>query len=64
MKSLDSITKEEFESFEAVRESGAVNMFSPDVRDLAGIDRDTHRAIIQNYDALCSKWSDVRDLSS
>lgn len=59
-KLFESITKEEFEAYEDVRSSGACNMYSSEVRELADIDEATHRAIIRNYGALNEKWPDVR----
>lgn len=51
------ITKEEFESYEQVRESGVTNMF--DVRTverLSGLDRKTIISIIDNYRELAKKY--------
>jgi hypothetical protein len=49
-------TKEEFERFEKVRESGVCNMYSSDVQIYASLSRDTHRAIIRYYDILKEKY--------
>ena len=57
---FEDITKEDFEDYENVRQSGLVNMFSPQARELAGLNRATHLAIIQNYEKLMAKWPDVR----
>lgn len=59
---IDDITKEDFEAYEDVRRSGVTNMMFPAARELAGIDRDTHTAIMEHYRELCAKWPDVRTL--
>jgi hypothetical protein len=56
------VTREDFEAYEEVRQSGVTNMLGTDVEALAGIDRDTHHAILRNYGDLCDKWPEVRDL--
>jgi hypothetical protein len=38
--------------FEEVRQSGAVNMMSPQVRDMCDLSREEHLFVIQNYEAL------------
>jgi len=43
---------EAWKEFEEVRQSGVVNMMSPQVRDLCDITRDEHLFIIENYSAL------------
>ena len=44
------ITKEEFQAYEAVRLSGATNMFDVNmVEQLSGLDRDTISEIMKNY---------------
>ena len=54
-------TKEEFEAFEETRQSGRINMF--DVAHgcmLSGLDRETWRAVMNNYDELNKLYPDVR----
>ena len=58
-----NISKEDFAAYERIRQSGVLNMMSPQVQELADIDRDTHWAIIKHYPALCAKWPDIRDLT-
>ena len=51
------ISKEDFEAYEEVRESGATNMF--DVRtvsSLSGLKRETIFSIMNNYDELSNKY--------
>ena len=51
------VTKDEFERFVSVRDSGAVNTVSPQVQMLAGISKEVHMAILTNYEELSSKYS-------
>ena len=62
-KTLDQITKEEFQDFETVRRSGVVNMYSHEVVRLAGISPEAHVGIIKHYDKLAAKWPDVRKVT-
>ena len=57
---IEDITKEDFEAYEAVRSSGVVNMFSPQVCELAGFSKDVHITIIKHYGDFNKKWPDVR----
>lgn len=58
---INDITEEDFAAYEEIRQLGCCNMLSAAVRDLAGIDKETHTAIIKHYEALCAKWPDVRE---
>jgi len=60
---IDSIDYYDFWNYEMVRASGITNMYSPEVRDAIGIDRDTHFSIMHHYSALCEKYPDVRQLT-
>lgn len=54
---MSAVTKEQFDAYEQVRESGATNMF--DVRNvsaLSGLDRDTIMTIMMNYAELAGKY--------
>tara|TARA_R100001015_G_C4588022_1_gene143789 strand:- start:637 stop:807 length:171 start_codon:yes stop_codon:yes gene_type:complete len=51
------VSKEEFERYVRVQESGMVDMISPDVQDLADISKDVHKAILKNYSELEDKYS-------
>lgn len=56
-----SISKEDFEAYEVVRESGVTNMF--DMRTvgmLSGLNRSIITAIMKSYDQLCEKYPGVR----
>jgi len=52
------ITKEDFEAYEAVRESGVTNMFAiTTVSELSGLDKETIREIMNGYSLLSEKYS-------
>lgn len=57
---LADITKEDFQAYEDVRQSGIVNMYDSCVQALANITRETHIAIIEHYGELNDKWPEVR----
>ena len=55
------ITKEEFEAYEAVRESGVTNMFAvTTVEQLSGLPRDKIMEIMKTYEYLMKQYPDVR----
>lgn len=58
---LEDISKEDFQAYEGVRQSGVVNMNDPRVQILASISVDVHVAIIEHYSALNRKWPEVRE---
>ena len=52
-----NITKEDFESYEAVRKSGVTNMFMiGTVSDLSGLDKTVIKHIMINYTALTAQF--------
>ena len=54
-------TKEQFEAYEAVRESGVTNMFMvTTVCELSGLNKETVLAIMKHYDELNSIYPGVR----
>lgn len=58
---MKTITKEEFESYEAVRVSGVTNMFAVDVVcELSGLTREKVMTIIKSYGDLNKLYPDVR----
>lgn len=58
---MTEITKEDFEAYECVRESGVTNMFAVSlVSDLSGLEKQKILDIMKNYDDLCEKYPDVR----
>lgn len=51
-----TVTKEEFDLYEGVRQSGVTNMFAVNVvQDLTGLSRDKILESMQNYAALKEK---------
>jgi hypothetical protein len=57
---MELITKEKFEAYVDVQESGVTNMF--DVRTvgmLSGLDREEIMAIMQNYNNLKEKYNEL-----
>jgi hypothetical protein len=57
----EEITKEEFQSYEDVRESGDTNMFFiSKVEELSGLSREKILAIMKGYMVLCEKYPGVR----
>jgi hypothetical protein len=54
---MENITEEEFESYEAVRQSGVTNMFAINtVEDLSGLSREKIFTIMNNYSKLKEKF--------
>ena len=54
-------SKENFEAYERVRQSGLTNMFDTRVvSELSGLERNEILAVMNNYDALMKKYPDVR----
>ena len=50
------ISKEMFEAYKRVQNSGVYNMFTPDAVLATGLDKETYFAIIKDYDALSEKY--------
>ena len=51
------ITKEQFEAYEAVRESGITNMFMiGDVKKLSGLEKEDILEIMKNYSELKKQY--------
>ena len=54
---MENITKEEFKSYEDVRESGVTNMFAvKTVMSLSGLTKDKILKIMNNYGDLQDKY--------
>ena len=58
-----SVTEAEFKRFERVRVSGVTNMMSPDVQEIADIDKATHLEIMGTYSDLMKQYPNVREES-
>ena len=55
---MKDITKEQFDAYEAVRDSGVTNMFNIKiVKELSGLDQDVIFTIMENYNSLREKFS-------
>ncbi len=53
------ITKEQFDAYEAVRQSGVTNMFDTRVvSELSDLDKETIRVIMTNYGKLRDKFAE------
>ncbi len=57
MSMLNEITKEMFEEYKIVQESGDFNMLDPEARAGTSLDRRQWYAIISNYEELSKKYS-------
>jgi hypothetical protein len=58
---IDEISKEDFEAYEGVRQSGVTNMFMiTNVMDLSGLNKQQVLCIMKNYGELCEKYPGVR----
>lgn len=58
----EEITKEEFEAYEGVRQSGVTNMFMvTTVCELSGLERLKVMQIMKQYSDLMAKYPDVRN---
>lgn len=59
---FENISKEDFEAYEGVRQSGVTNMFMVNVVcDLSALSRSQVMLIMKNYDELCQKYPGVRE---
>ena len=55
---MNSITQNEFESFNEVKNSGLTNMFNlREVQVLSGLDKETIKTIMNNYKSLLEKFN-------
>ena len=50
------VTREEFQEYREVQNSGAYNMFSPQARAMTSLSKDTWIDIIKNYSDLKNKY--------
>ena len=58
---INKIYKDEWIAFLEVRQDGQHNMFSPEARNSASIDKDTWKQIMSNFDNLYDKWGDLNE---
>jgi len=52
------ITKEKFDEYKRVQESGMFNMFDPQARALTDLTKAEWTTIMQEYDKLNEAWGD------
>jgi len=52
------ITKEQFDEYKSIQESGDFNMLDPQARELSTLDNREWYYIIRNYVELSKKWGD------
>lgn len=58
---INKIYKDEWIAFLEVRQDGQYNMYSPEARNSASIDKDTWKQIMSNFDDLYKKWGDLNE---
>ncbi len=57
------ITEQQFQAYEDVRESGVTNMYDVKmVEQLSDLTIPQIREIMKNYDSLCKKYPNVREI--
>ena len=70
MKTIDKISKEQWDAYVGVQESGHYNMFDPRARALANelndcvLTKEDWKVIISNYEALQDKYKPSKELST
>tara|TARA_R100001015_G_C4432725_1_gene29246 strand:- start:138 stop:335 length:198 start_codon:yes stop_codon:yes gene_type:complete len=60
-KSIDSITKPEWEAYRIIQDMGDFNMFSPEAVSMSGLDKSTYFTIIKFYKELKQKFEKGAD---
>ena len=50
------ITKEQFEDYRSIQDSGMFNMFDPNARACTDLSKNEWMTIIENYDELSDKY--------
>lgn len=64
MEEKNKVTKNEWIAFLEVRQDGQYNMFSPEARHSAGLDKDKWKKIMRNFDELYEYWGDLNECIS
>ena len=52
------ITKEDFDEYKRVQESGMFNMFDPRAREMTDLSKEEWVTIMQEYEKLDEAWGD------
>ena len=55
------ISKDKFDEYESVRQSGLYNMFDPRAREMTNLSKEEWITIIKEYDKLAEAWLDEKD---
>ena len=55
------ITKEDFEEYKRVQESGMFNMFDPRARDMTSLSKEQWIRIMKDYEKLNKSWSEENE---
>jgi hypothetical protein len=58
---INKIHKSEWIALLEVRQDGQYNMMSPMARQLAGVDKETWKQMLSNFDDLYEKWGDLNE---
>ena len=57
----NKVTKDEWIRFLEVRQDGQHNMFSPQARNSANLNKDKWKTIMKNFDDLYEYWGDLNE---
>ena len=60
-KGGNDITKEDWEAYRTVQDSGLHNMFTPDAIRASGLDKETYMTIVTNYSSLEEKYENDKE---
>ena len=55
------ISKDKFDEYEGVRQSGLYNMFDPRAREMTNLTKEEWVTIMKEYDKLAEAWLDEKD---
>ena len=55
------ITKEDFDEYKRVQESGMFNMFDPRARDMTSLSKEQWIRIMKDYEKLNKSWSEENE---
>ena len=58
---MENVKKDDWIAFLEVRQDAQYNMMSPMARKSAGVDKNTWKQIISNFDELHKKWGDLNE---
>ena len=59
MDGLYGVTREDWQAYERLRQSGITNMFFRDVQDMLGITEPQHLAILGHYAEMAAAWKEA-----